>query len=232
MSAQTVLIADDDAQIRELLELYLVKEGFAVEQAADGAEAILKAQQLKPDLIILDIMMPVLDGMEVCRQVRKFSRVPVIMLTARVEDDDRILGLELGADDYVGKPFNPRELVARVKAVLRRVQVAEAPAAGNDVLKFPNLLINRQEYAATAGGNTVQLTAKEMDLLWHMASHPGRVFSREQLLESVWGYEYFGDTRTVDTHIKRIRHKLGVQEDGPWDIKTVWGVGYKFEVRS
>lgn len=232
MSAQTVLIADDDAKIRELLELYLTKEGFAVEQAADGAEAILKAQQLKPDLIVLDVMMPVLDGMEVCRQVRKFSRVPVIMLTARVEDDDRILGLELGADDYVGKPFNPRELVARVKAVLRRVQVAEAPAAGNDVLKFPNLLINRQEYAATAGGNTVQLTAKEMDLLWHMASHPGRVFSREQLLESVWGYEYFGDTRTVDTHIKRIRHKLGVQEDGPWDIKTVWGVGYKFEVRS
>ena len=210
MSAQTVLIADDDAKIRELLELYLTKEGFAVEQAADGAEAILKAQQLKPDLIVLDVMMPVLDGMEVCRQVRKFSRVPVIMLTARVEDDDRILGLELGADDYVGKPFNPRELVARVKAVLRRVQVAEAPAAGNDVLKFPNLLINRQEYAATAGGNTVQLTAKEMDLLWHMASHPGRVFSREQLLESVWGYEYFGDTRTVDTHIKRIRHKLGV----------------------
>ena len=232
MSAQTVLIADDDAKIRELLELYLTKEGFAVEQAADGAEAILKAQQLKPDLIVLDVMMPVLDGMEVCRQVRKFSRVPVIMLTARVEDDDRILGLELGADDYVGKPFNPRELVARVKAVLRRVQVAETSAAGNDVLKFPNLLINRQEYAATAGGNTVQLTAKEMDLLWHMASHPGRVFSREQLLESVWGYEYFGDTRTVDTHIKRIRHKLGVQEDGPWDIKTVWGVGYKFEVRS
>ena len=232
MSAQTVLIADDDAKIRELLELYLTKEGFAVEQAADGAEAILKAQQLKPDLIVLDVMMPVLDGMEVCRQVRKFSRVPVIMLTARVEDDDRILGLELGADDYVGKPFNPRELVARVKAVLRRVQVAETPAAGNDVLKFPNLLINRQEYAATAGGNTVQLTAKEMDLLWHMASHPGRVFSREQLLESVWGYEYFGDTRTVDTHIKRIRHKLGVQEDGPWDIKTVWGIGYKFEVRS
>jgi DNA-binding response OmpR family regulator len=231
MSAQTVLIADDDAKIRELLELYLTKEGFAVEQAADGAEAILKAQQLKPDLIVLDVMMPVLDGMEVCRQVRKFSRVPVIMLTARVEDDDRILGLELGADDYVAKPFNPRELVARVKAVLRRAQGSE-PVTGNDVLKFPNLLINRQEYVATAGGNTVQLTGKEMDLLWHMASHPGRVFSREQLLESVWGYEYFGDTRTVDTHIKRIRHKLGVQEDGPWDIKTVWGVGYKFEVRA
>ena len=232
MSAQTVLIADDDAQIRELLELYLVKEGFAVEQAADGAEAILKAQQLKPDLIILDIMMPVLDGMEVCRQVRKFSRVPVIMLTARVEDEDRIMGLELGADDYVAKPFNPRELIARVKAVLRRAQGNEPAASGVDVLNFANLRINRSEYVATAAGATVQLTAKEMDLLWHLASHPGRVFSREQLLESVWGYEYFGDTRTVDTHIKRIRHKLGVQEDSPWDIKTVWGVGYKFEVHA
>ena len=232
MSAQTVLIADDDAQIRELLELYLVKEGFAVEQAADGAEAILKAQQLKPDLIVLDIMMPVLDGMEVCRQVRKFSRVPVIMLTARVEDEDRIMGLELGADDYIAKPFNPRELIARVKAVLRRAQGNEPAAAGVDVLNFANLRINRSEYVATAAGNTVQLTAKEMDLLWHLASHPGRVFSREQLLESVWGYEYFGDTRTVDTHIKRIRHKLGVREDSPWDIKTVWGVGYKFEVHA
>lgn len=232
MSTQMVLIADDDVKIRELLELYLSKEGFSVEQAADGAEAILKTQQLKPDLIVLDIMMPVIDGMEVCRQVRKFSRVPVIMLTARVEDEDRILGLELGADDYVAKPFNPRELIARVKAVLRRSPGREEGQTGDDVLKFPNLLINRQEYVATSSGNPVQLTAKEMDLLWHMASHPGRVFSREQLLESIWGYEYFGDTRTVDTHIKRIRQKLGVKEDTLWDIKTVWGVGYKFEVHT
>jgi DNA-binding response OmpR family regulator len=232
MSIQTVLIADDDAKIRELLELYLTKEGFAVVQAADGAEAILKAQQLKPDLMVLDIMMPVMDGMEVCRQVRKFSRVPVIMLTARTEDEDRIHGLELGADDYVSKPFNPRELVARVKAVLRRAPTREEGQPEEDILKFPNLLINRQEYVATSSGNSVQLTAKEMDLLWHMASHPGRVFSREQLLESIWGYEYFGDTRTVDTHIKRIRQKLGVQEDSLWDIKTVWGVGYKFEVHA
>ena len=232
MSIQTVLIADDDAKIRELLELYLTKEGFAVVQAADGAEAILKAQQLKPDLMVLDIMMPVMDGMEVCRQVRKFSRVPVIMLTARTEDEDRIHGLELGADDYVSKPFNPRELVARVKAVLRRAPAREEGQPEEDLLKFPNLLINRQEYVATSSGNSVQLTAKEMDLLWHMASHPGRVFSREQLLESIWGYEYFGDTRTVDTHIKRIRQKLGVQEDSLWDIKTVWGVGYKFEVHA
>ena len=232
MSTQTVLLADDDAKIRELLELYLTKEGFAVVHASDGAEAILKAQQLKPDLIVLDIMMPVMDGMEVCRQVRKFSRVPVIMLTARLEDEDRIQGLELGADDYVSKPFNPRELVARVKAVLRRVPGKEEEQAGSDLIKFPNLMINRQEYVATSYGTSVQLTAKEMDLLWHMASHPGRVFSREQLLESIWGYEYFGDTRTVDTHIKRIRQKLGVKDDSLWDIKTVWGVGYKFEVHT
>ena len=232
MSTQTVLLADDDAKIRELLELYLTKEGFAVVHASDGAEAILKAQQLKPDLIVLYIMMPVMDGMEVCRQVRKFSRVPVIMLTARLEDEDRIQGLELGADDYVSKPFNPRELVARVKAVLRRVPGKEEEQAGSDLIKFPNLMINRQEYVATSSGTSVQLTAKEMDLLWHMASHPGRVFSREQLLESIWGYEYFGDTRTVDTHIKRIRQKLGVKDDSLWDIKTVWGVGYKFEVHT
>ena len=232
MIAQTVLVADDDEKIRELLVLYLSKEGFVVEQAADGAEAILKAQQLKPGLIVLDIMMPVLDGMEVCRQVRKFSRVPIIMLTARVEDEDRILGLELGADDYVSKPFNPRELVARVKAVLRRIPEASEEMAGTGILRFPQLVINRQEYVVTSAGQTVQLTNKEMELLWHMASHPGRVFSREQLLEAIWGYEYFGDTRTVDTHIKRVRQKLGVQVDTPWDIKTIWGVGYKFEAHS
>ena len=232
MVQSKILVADDDEKIRELLEIYLTKEGFAVEQAADGAEAILKAQQMKPDLIVLDIMMPVLDGMEVCRQVRKFSQVPVIMLTARTEDEDRIMGLELGADDYLAKPFNPRELVARVKAVLRRMaHSGEELATRELVLSFAQLTINRQEYAATSSGHTVQLTAKEMELLWHLASHPGRVFSREQLLESIWGYEYFGDTRTVDTHIKRIRQKLEVKDDSGWDIKTVWGVGYKFEAK-
>ena len=232
MVQSKILVADDDEKIRELLEIYLTKEGFAVEQAADGAEAILKAQQMKPDLIVLDIMMPVLDGMEVCRQVRKFSQVPVIILTARTEDEDRIMGLELGADDYLAKPFNPRELVARVKAVLRRMaHSGEELATRELVLSFAQLTINRQEYAATSSGHTVQLTAKEMDLLWHLASHPGRVFSREQLLESIWGYEYFGDTRTVDTHIKRIRQKLEVKDDSGWDIKTVWGVGYKFEAK-
>ena len=229
MSGPLVLVADDDAQIRELLKLYFAKEGFTVAEAADGAETIVKVQQLSPSLVILDIMMPVLDGLEACRQIRKFSRVPIIMLTASADDDDRILGLEMGADDYIGKPFNPREVEARVKAVLRRSPGAEA--AAGDTLRFPSLEINRGEYTVTAFGRTEPLTAKEMELLWHLAAHPGRVFSREQLLESVWGYTYCGDTRTVDTHIKRIRQKIGAQDSTPWDIKTVWGVGYKFEVK-
>ncbi len=230
MSEQTILIADDDQQIRELLALYFLKEGFKVEEAADGAQAILKVQQTQPNMVILDIMMPVLDGMEVCRQIRKISRVPIIMLTARDEDDDRIMGLEEGADDYITKPFNPREVVARVKAVLRRVPDSTFVSA--DKLKFSNLEINIAEYTVTTSGKIIDLTAKEMELLWYLASHPGRVYSREQLLESIWGYTYYGDTRTVDTHIKRIRHKIGAKESSPWDIKTVWGVGYKFEVKQ
>lgn len=231
MSAPLVLIADDDPQIRELLNLYFAKDGFAVAEATDGAEAIVKVQQLAPSLLILDIMMPVLDGLEACRQIRKFSRVPIIMLTACADDDERILGLETGADDYIAKPFNPREVVARVKAVLRRAPGQDSPAAG-DILRFPGLDINRREYTVTAFGRSEPLTAKEMELLWHLAAHPGRVFSREQLLESVWGYTYCGDTRTVDTHIKRIRQKIGAHDATPWDVKTVWGVGYKFEVKA
>ena len=228
-----ILIVDDDREIRELVGNYLKKNGMRTTVVADGRQMRSFLDTTPVDLIVLDIMMPVLDGMEVCRQVRKFSQVPVIMLTARTEDEDRIMGLELGADDYLAKPFNPRELVARVKAVLRRMtHAAEEPTGKDTLLSFAQLTINRQEYVATSSGHTVQLTAKEMDLLWHLASHPGRVFSREQLLESIWGYEYFGDTRTVDTHIKRIRQKLDVREDSHWDIKTVWGVGYKFEVRS
>lgn len=230
MSGKLVLIADDDAQIRDLLALYFTKEGFDVQTAADGAETIVKVQQLTPNLVILDLMMPIIDGLEACRQIRKFSRVPIIMLTACGEDDERILGLETGADDYVAKPFNPREVVARVNAVLRRVPAAEPDTT--DILRFPQLEINLGEYTATAFGKVISLTGKEMELLWHLASHPGRVFSRDQLLEAVWGYTYCGDTRTVDTHIKRIRQKIEAQEDAPWDIKTVWGVGYKFEVKS
>lgn len=230
MSAQVILIADDEPQIRELLALYFSKEGFVVEEAGDGAEAIVKVQQIKPSLLLLDIMMPVLDGLEVCRQVRKISVIPIILLTARAEDEDRIMGLDIGADDYITKPFNPREVVARVKAVLRRAP--ETAFSQNETLRFAHLEINMSEYKVVAFGKEIVLTAKEMDVLWYLASHPGKVFSREQLLESVWGYTHYGDTRTVDTHIKRIRQKLEAQESTPWDIKTVWGVGYKFEVRS
>lgn len=229
MSTQVILVADDEPQIRELLALYFGKEGFAVEEAGDGAEAIVKVQQVKPSLLLLDIMMPVMDGLEVCRQVRKISSIPIILLTARAEDEDRIMGLDIGADDYITKPFNPREVVARVKAVLRRSP--DTQFGESETLRFNNLEINMGEYKAVAFGKEVVLTAKEMEVLWYLASHPGRVFSREQLLESVWGYTYYGDTRTVDTHIKRIRQKLEAKESTPWDIKTVWGVGYKFEVK-
>ena len=229
MTDKTVLIVDDEQPIRELLALYLVKEGFAVQEAADGAEALIKYQESKPDIIILDIMMLILDGIEVCRQIRKFSHIPIIMLTSRAEDDDRIMGLELGADDYVTKPFNPREVVARVKAVLRRQGMPkESPAA---VLSYPQLVIDLDRHTVTAFEEEIPLANKELELLWYLASHPGLAFSREQLLESVWDYSYCGDTRTVDTHIKRIRKKLAVQAEPPWDIKTVWGIGYKFEVK-
>jgi DNA-binding response OmpR family regulator len=225
-----ILIADDDDQIRELLKMYFVKEKFAVETAADGAQTIAKVQQLSPSLVILDIMMPVIDGLEACRQIREFSRVPIIMLTACAEDDERILGLETGADDYVAKPFNPREVVARVNAVLRRAPIVATKNANK--LSFPQLEIDISQYTVIAWGKSVSMTAKELELLWHLATHPGRVFSREQLLESVWGYTYCGDTRTVDTHIKRIRQKIEAQDKAPWDVKTVWGVGYKFEVMA
>ncbi|WP_376742017.1 response regulator transcription factor [Sporomusa sp. GT1] len=229
MTDKTVLIVDDEQPIRELLALYLVKEGFAVQEAADGAEALIKYQESKPDIIILDIMMPILDGIEVCRQIRKFSHIPIIMLTSRAEDDDRIMGLELGADDYVTKPFNPREVVARVKAVLRRQGMPKESSAA--VLSYPHLVIDLDRHTVTAFDEEIPLANKELELLWYLASHPGLAFSREQLLESVWDYSYCGDTRTVDTHIKRIRKKLAVQAEPPWDIKTVWGIGYKFEVK-
>ena len=227
----TVLIADDEAQIRNILSIYFKKEGFKVVEAADGAEALMQTQSAKPDIIILDIMMPVLDGLEVCKQVRKISDIPIIMLTAKYEDDDRILGLEIGADDYITKPFNTREVVARVNAVLRRSNQT-VPTGKKEVLEFPNLMINLSEYRVVAFGKEVTFTAKEMELLWCLASNPGIVFSRNQLLEKIWGYTYYGDTRTVDTHIKRVRHKLNIPKDSTWDILTVWGVGYKFEVKK
>lgn len=230
MREQSVLLVDDDPQIRDILAIYFKKENFTVTEAADGLEAIRKAEQLNPSIILLDIMMPVLDGIEVCRQIRKISRVPIIMLTARSEDDDRIMGLELGADDYITKPFNPREVVARVKAVLRRAHDTARPVS--PILRFSNLDIDINEHTITAFDQTISLTTKEIELLWCLASHPNRTFSRELLLEKVWDYTYCGETRTVDTHIKRLRQKLRSSDETPWDIKTVWGVGYRFEVRS
>ena len=230
MNEQTILIVDDENSIRELLALYFRKEGFHVEEAADGAQALLGLEKFKPDLVLLDIMMPILDGLEVCQQIRKHSNTPVILLTAKGEDEDRILGLEIGADDYITKPFNPREVVARVKAVLRR-SPKTVDDHENGILQVPDLVINMVEHTVTAFGEPLALTQKERELLWFLASQPGKVLSRDQLLEKVWDYAYSGDTRTVDTHVKRLRKKLGLSDGvtAPWDIKTVWGIGYKFE---
>ena len=231
MSGNTVLIVDDEAQIRELLSMYFVQEGFTVAEAADGAEALVRLQQVKPDIVLLDIMMPVIDGLEVCQQIRKFSTVPIIMLTSRTQREDRIMGLELGADDYVSKPFDTGEVVARVKAVLRRT-AAPLKYEKSDVVSFTGLQINMAERSVTAFDKPVALANKEMEVLWQLVSRPGMVMSREQLLETVWDYSYCGDTRTIDTHVKRLRKKLGSGPDTPWDIKTIWGIGYKFEVRK
>ena len=226
--ARRILIADDDTNIRDLIKIYLLKEGFEVFEAVDGAEAIVKAQQCHPDILVLDIMMPVLDGIEVCRQIRRFSKLPIIMLTARADDDDRIIGLETGADDYVAKPFNPRELVARINAVLRRSEERKIEKI-SEIVVIPHLTIDHNNYIVTVDGQEINMTNKEFELLWFFTKNTNKVFTRDQLLEKVWGYEYFGDTRTVDTHVKRLRAKLNIQDNFGWDIKTVWGVGYKFE---
>ena len=226
---QRILIADDDANIAELISLYMMKEGYETKRAADGREALRMVPIFDPDLIILDIMMPEMDGYEVCREVRKNNSTPIIMLTAKGETFDKVLGLELGADDYMVKPFDTKELVARVKAVLRRLDNKET---NSKKINFENLMINLSNYSVAYMDENVEMPPKELELLFYLASHPNQVFTREQLLNQIWGYEYYGDTRTVDVHIKRIREKLGNDEDHPkWSIKTVWGVGYKFEVK-
>jgi len=223
-----ILVVDDDQNIAELVRLYLEKEMYSVKLAYDGKKALDAFYQWAPDLVILDIMMPNMDGYEVCKQIRKAGNIPIIMLTARGEVIDKVLGLELGADDYIVKPFDPKEFLARIKAVLRRTQ-------NNDMVKdeklvFPGLTIDKNDYTVTIQGNRLELPPKEMELLYFLASRPNQVFTREQLLEKVWDYDYIGDSRTVDVHIKRLREKLH-DDMGRWEIKTVWGVGYKFEVK-
>ena len=223
-----ILLVDDDPNIRQLVNLYLQKEGFEVMMADRGDEALKMFKASPPNLILLDIMLPGMDGWQVCREVRKISNIPIIMLTAKDETFDKVLGLELGADDYVSKPFDMKELVARIKAVTRRFQAADAP---EKELVFPGLTININQYTVMYMGKELEMPPKELELLYFLASHPGMVFTREQLLEQVWGYDYFGDSRTVDVHVKRLREKLTEGEKLGWQIKTVWGVGYKFEVK-
>lgn len=223
-----ILIADDEKNIVELAKLYLERDGFVTVCAYDGEEAISVFKKESPELIILDIMMPKIDGWQVCREIRKTSQVPIIMLTAKSDTFDKVLGLELGADDYMTKPFEPKELVARVKAVLRRSDVLKDTEKKE--VSFPNLSINIENYELKINGETVEAPPKEIELLYFLAQNPNKVYTREQLLDKVWGFDYFGDSRTVDVHIKRLRQKLEVVSEN-WQLKTVWGVGYKFEVK-
>lgn len=223
----SVLVVDDDVNICELIRLYLEKEGFEVLAVHNGKSAMDVFVDSAPNIVILDIMLPGMDGWQVCREIRKISNIPIIMLTAKGETFDKVLGLELGADDYIVKPFDPKELVARVKAVLRRYERSDFDV--KEVV-FPNLVINKSTYVVKLNGKEIDLPPKELELLYFLASNPNKVFTREQLLENVWGYDFYGDSRTVDVHIKRLREKLD-QPGQVWQLKTVWGVGYKFEVK-
>ena len=225
--AISVLIVEDDKNIQELLQLYLEKEGYAVTVAGDGGQGLAKFRAIKPDLVLLDVMMPVMDGWEVCKAIRAESRTPVIMLTAKGELDDKITGLKAGADDYVTKPFEMRELIARIEAVLRRSEGVAAEEKARRLV-FDKLIIDMDAFELYVDGKKVDTPPKEMELLFYLASSPNRVYTRNQLLDEVWGFDYFGDSRTVDVHVKRLREKLeGVSEK--WCLRTVWGVGYKFE---
>ena len=234
MDKRRILIVDDDENIAELISLYLVKECFDTEMAANGEEALKKFESYHPHLILLDIMLPGIDGYDVCREIRKKSNVPIIMLSAKGEVFDKVLGLKIGADDYMVKPFDSNELVARVQAILRRsvVQNEEKQVATEDAgecVKYDGLTVNLTSYSVVYNGQMVEMPPKELELLYFLASKPNQVFTREQLLDKIWGYDYIGDTRTVDVHVKRVREKI---KDGRnWSIATVWGIGYKFEVK-
>ncbi len=237
MVKNTVLIVDDEKNICELIRLYAEKEGYCTGVAHDGENAIKKFHEISPDIVILDIMLPEKDGWQVCREIRAVSKVPIIMLTARGELFDKVLGLELGADDYIVKPFEPKELIARIKAVLRRCEKKEDVDVSNNVkeLVFDGLVINQERYEVYLDNERLELPPKEFDLLYFLASNANKVFTRNQILDEIWGYEFYGDTRTVDVHIKRIREKIESKknsEDSSWQLKTIWGVGYKFETNS
>lgn len=227
---QKILIVDDDNNIAELISLYLTKECYDTQIVNDGEEALKAFEVYNPNLILLDLMLPGIDGYQVCREIRTKSNTPIIMLSAKGEIFDKVLGLELGADDYIMKPFDSKELVARVKAVLRRFQPVKAEALSTDqkCVEFPELTINLTNYSVTYEGRQIDMPPKELELLYFLASSPNQVFTREQLLDNIWGYEYIGDTRTVDVHVKRLREKIKDKEN--WSISTVWGIGYKFEV--
>lgn len=223
----SILIADDNEQITSILIEYSKKEGFTPLTAFDGVEAVEKFTKFNPDIILLDVMMPRMDGFEVCRKIRSQSDVPIIMITARGEDFERIMGLDIGADDYIVKPFSPGEVMARVRAILRRIS---KDSSSTQALHIDNLVINSEDYSITIDGQPVRLTRKEVEILWTLAKNKNKVFSRDNLLYSLWGDDYYGDSRTVDSHIKRLRAKLDAFKHDGWDVKTIWGVGYKFEV--
>jgi len=228
---QKILIVDDDTNIAELISLYLTKECFDTLIVNDGEQALTAFDTFEPNLILLDLMLPGIDGYQVCREIRAKSTTPIIMLSAKGEIFDKVLGLELGADDYMEKPFDSKELVARVKAVLRRTSTAKpaAPASDAKCVKYPDLVINQTNYSVIYYGKSIDMPPKELELLYFLASSPNQVFTREQLLDHIWGYEYIGDTRTVDVHIKRLREKI--KDHDSWSLSTVWGIGYKFEVK-
>ena len=232
---QRILIVDDDYNIAELISLYLTKECFETKIVGDGEEALRVFPEFQPNLILLDLMLPGIDGYQVCRELRSTSQVPIIILSAKGEIFDKVLGLELGADDYMIKPFDSKELVARVKAVLRRYQLpAQMPASSvteqhGNFVEYPDLIVNLTNYSVIYNGHSIELPPKELELLYFLASSPNQVFTREQLLDHIWGYEYIGDTRTVDVHIKRLREKI--KGNDKWALTTVWGIGYKFEVK-
>ncbi len=225
-SKSRILVIDDDYNISELIRLYLEKEGFEVRNVYDGNKALSEFSDFAPSLVILDIMLPGRDGWDICREIRKLSNIPIIMLTAKGETFDKVLGLELGADDYLVKPFESKELVARIKAVLRRYEHKDV----QQEVVYPNLVISKSDYTLKVNGNKLDVPPKELELLYFLASNPNRVFTRDQLLEQVWGYDFFGDSRTIDVHIKRIREKIDIPGQ-IWQLKTIWGVGYKFEVK-